>query len=72
MNGLEFRDRANRVMERVAPDTFDLLSSRHPAYLLDRPGVLVAGQGPACAVPITDSGSLDTAAEEPDDTGGFC
>ena len=47
INGLEFRDRANRVLERVAPDAFDLLDSRHPPSLLDRSGILVFVRGPA-------------------------
>ena len=57
-------------MERVAPDAFDLLGSRHPPSLLDRPDILVSGQGPARAQPPTEAGSLDAIAEEPEDTTG--
>ena len=66
INGLEFRDRANRVMERVAPNTFDLLGLRRPLSLLDRPDILVSGQGLARDQPPTKDGSLDVIAEEPE------
>ena len=66
-NGLEFRDRANRVMERVVPDAFDILCSRHPPSLLDRTGILVSGRGPARDQPPTKDGSIDAIAEEPED-----
>ena len=68
INGIEFRDRANRVMERVAPDAAGLLGSRHPPSLLDRSGILVSGRGPARDQPPTKGGSLDAITEEPEDT----
>ena len=55
-------------MERVAPDAFDLLGSRHPPSLLDRPGILVSGRGPARDQPPAEDSSLDAIAEEPEDT----
>ena len=63
-DGLIFGDRQNRLLERVAPDMFDQLASRHPLSLLDRPGILVAGQRRAALLTPTETEPLDPITEE--------